>query len=211
MNSESPLLSEKTLVERARRGDPAAFGRILDRHQKRVLRVALSILGNPMDAEEVSQDVFMTVFDKIDHFREDASFSTWLHRITTNAALVKKRRDRSRMALLVGRLLGSSDTEEYIAAGAQGRIVQDDPALEAERRKVIQEAIERLDHKYQSVFLLREIERFSTDETAHILGVETATVKTRLHRARLFLRKELAGYFERQIHLHRGKTGPAKP
>ena len=86
---------EVQLVERARAGDLEAFEELLGRHQQRVMRVVLSILKEPMDAEEVAQDVFLTVFEKIDHFRGDSSFSTWLHRVAVNAALMRRRKSKA--------------------------------------------------------------------------------------------------------------------
>jgi len=191
--------SEKELIKRARSGDAAAFECILDRYQERVMRVILSILKNPMDAEEVTQDVFMAAFTKIDQFREEASFSTWLHRIAVNAALMRKRREKTAVHLPLEEMLPDFDEKGGFAADVADWSKQvDDPMLEAEIRTVIQEAIERLDSKYQTVFLLRDVEGFSTGETASILGLGIPAVKTRLHRARLFLRGELAEYFEKQ-------------
>ena len=199
MKTISHIPSEKELVERARHGDTAAFDCILDRYQERVMRVIVSILRDSMDAEEVAQDVFMVVFDKIDQFREEASFSTWIHRIAVNAALMRKRREKTRVTLPLEEMLPDFDADGQISIDVEDWSAQvDDPALQAEARAVIQAAIEHLDSKYQTVFLLRDAEGFSTGETANILGLSIAAVKTRLHRARLFLREELAGYFERQ-------------
>ena len=90
-----PAPDDVLLVKRVRGGDVEAFEELLGRHQQRVLRVVLSILKEPMDAEEVAQDVFLTVFEKIDHFRGDASFTTWLHRIAVNAALMHRRKSKA--------------------------------------------------------------------------------------------------------------------
>ena len=192
-------VSEKELIRRARSGDTEAFECILERHQKRVTRVVLSILKEPMDAEEVTQDAFLTAFTKIGQFREEASFSTWIHRIAVNAALMRRRREKNHVDLPLEEVLPDVDAQGRIAADVTDWSARvEDPVLEAEARTVIQEAIERLDRKYQTVFLLRDVEGFSTGETARILGLGLAAVKTRLHRARLFLRGELAEYFERQ-------------
>ena len=198
-SSRQNELDERQLVELARRGDAAAFEQVLDRHQERVLRVAYSILRDPMDTEEVTQDVFLTVFEKIDSFRGDSSFSTWIHRITVNAALMRKRRNRSRKDILLEEVMPVFEENGHIAADVADWSEQaSDPALQSEARAVIQAAVDQLDEKYQTVFLLRDVEGFSSEETAGILELSIPAVKSRLHRARLFLRRELADYFERQ-------------
>lgn len=190
---------ERQLVDLARGGDAAAFEQILDRHQERVLRVAYSILRDPMDTEEVTQDVFLTVFEKIDSFRGDSSFSTWIHRITVNAALMRKRRNRSRKDILLEEVMPIFKENGHIAADVADWSEQaSDPALQSEARTVIQAAVDQLDEKYQTVFLLRDVEGLSSEDTAGILELSIPAVKSRLHRARLFLRRELADYFERQ-------------
>lgn len=186
-------------MDLARGGDAAAFEQILDRHQERVLRVAYSILRDPMDTEEVTQDVFLTVFEKIDSFRGDSSFSTWIHRITVNAALMRKRRNRSRKDILLEEVMPIFKENGHIAADVADWSEQaSDPALQSEARTVIQAAVDQLDEKYQTVFLLRDVEGLSSEDTAGILELSIPAVKSRLHRARLFLRRELADYFERQ-------------
>jgi len=200
MHPISRLPSEKELVQQARAGDGDAFECIMDRYQERVMRVVFSVLRDSMDAEEVTQDVFMTIFDKIDQFREEASFSTWIHRIAVNAALMRKRRERSMVDLPLEEILPDGDAESGPSANAEDWSTKvDDPVLRSEASAVIQEAIERLDDKYQTIFVLRDVEGLSTGETASILGLGIPAVKTRLHRARLFLRAELAGYFDRRL------------
>ena len=190
---------ERQLVDLARRGNAAAFEQVLDRHQERVLRVAYSILRNPMDTEEVTQDVFLTVFEKIDSFRGDSSFSTWIHRITVNAALMRKRRNHSRKDILLEEVMPIFAENGHIAADVPDWSEQaSNPALQSEARTVIQAAVDQLDEKYQAVFLLRDVEGLSSEDTAGILELSIPAVKSRLHRARLFLRRELADYFERQ-------------
>jgi RNA polymerase sigma-70 factor (ECF subfamily) len=204
MPPTTPVPSEKELVRRARNGDVNAFERILGQYQERVMRVVMSILKDPMDAEEVTQDVFMTVFDKVDTFRSEASLSTWIHRIAVNAALMRKRRQRPRVDLPLEEVLADAEGEGHLTIETGDWSDQvDDPVLHAEARQVIEQAIEKLDDKYQAVFALREVQGFSTAETAQILGLGVSAIKTRLHRARLFLREALAAYFDRQI--------PARP
>ena len=188
--------AEAELIQAVRKGDAEAFEVLLNRHQERVLRLVLSILKDPMDTEEVVQDVFLRALDKIESFRGDSSFATWIHRIAVNAALMRKRRDRAGTEVPLDEVMPAFDDEGQIA----GQVVDwseqaTDPVLEQEGREVIRAAVDRLDSKYQTVFLLRDVEGFSTEETAHILGLGMPAVKSRLHRARLYLRKELAGYY----------------
>lgn len=191
-------IPETKLVQRTRNGDVEAFEELLNRHQDRVTRVVFSILKDPMDTEEITQDVFLTVFEKIERFRGDASFSTWIHRIAVNAALMHKRRDKSSFDVPLDDVLPAFEDNGHIAVDVADWSPQtNDPALQEETRSVIQAAVDRLNKKYQTVFMLRDIEGFSTEETAQILAMGIPAIKSRLHRARLSLRKELANYFER--------------
>ena len=191
-------LPEELLVKRVRSGDVKAFEALFGRYRQRVIRLVLSILKDSMEAEEVVQDVFLTVFEKIDTFRGEASFSTWIHRIAVNAALLSKRRDKSGAHIPLNEAMPAFDEQGHIAERiANWSERADDPLLQQEALTVIQAAVDRLDEKYQEVFVLRDVEGFSTESTARGLGMGIPAVKTRLHRARLHLRKELAGYFEK--------------
>lgn len=195
--SGDPPGDEPELVARARSGDQAAFELILNRYQARITRLVFSILKDLMDTEEVVQDVFLTVFEKIDQFRGESRFSTWIHRIAVNAALMRKRRDRTGADVSLEELMPEFDDRGHIAVSVADWSEQaGDPVLQQETQAVIQEAVAGLDDKYQTVFLLRDVEGLSTEETAGVLGLGVPAVKSRLHRARLFLRRELARYFE---------------
>ena len=191
---------EVQLVERARAGDLEAFEELLGRHQQRVMRVVLSILKEPMDAEEVAQDVFLTVFEEIDHFRGDSSFSTWLHRVAVNAALMRRRKSKADRSVPLDDVMPSFDERGHLAVDIADWSQQaGDPVLAREAGEVIEAAVEKLDEMYRTVFGLRDVQGFSTEETAEILELSVPAVKSRLHRARLFLRRELAEYFEKRV------------
>jgi len=191
---------EVQLVERARAGDLEAFEELLGRHQQRVMRVVLSILKEPMDAEEVAQDVFLTVFEKIDHFRGDSSFSTWLHRVAVNAALMRRRKSKADRSVPLDDVMPSFDERGHLAVDIADWSQQaGDPVLAREAGEVIEAAVEKLDEMYRTVFALRDVQGFSTEETAELLELSVPAVKSRLHRARLFLRRELAEYFEKRV------------
>ena len=188
------------LVERARGGDLEAFEGLLARHQQRVLRVAFSILKEPMDAEEVAQDVFLTVFEKIELFRGDSSFTTWLHRVAVNAALMRRRKSKTVRSVSFDEVMPAFSEEGHITVDIADWSEQaGDPVLAQEAKTVIETAVEKLEEKYQTVFVLRDMQAFSTEETAQILELSVAAVKSRLHRARLFLRRVLADYFEKRV------------
>ena len=191
---------EVQLVERARAGDLEAFEELLGCHQGRVMRVVLSILKEPMDTEEVAQDVFLTVFEKIDHFRGDSSFSTWLHRVAVNAALMRRRKSKADRSVPLDDVMPSFDERGHLAVDIADWSQQaGDPVVAREAGEVIEAAVEKLDEMYRTVFALRDVQGFSTEETAEILELSVPAVKSRLHRARLFLRRELAEYFEKRV------------
>ncbi|MFT5374539.1 MAG: RNA polymerase sigma-70 factor (ECF subfamily) [Candidatus Latescibacterota bacterium] len=192
-------IEDVELVRRARSGDLDAFEWLLGRHQQRVLRVVLSIVKEPMDAEEVAQEVFLTVFEKIDKFRGDASFTTWLHRVAVNAALMQRRKKKADRSVSLDEVMPAFDDKGMIAANVGDWTERaEDPVLQQEARAVIEAAVDKLEEIYRTVFTLRDIQGFSTEETAGILDLSIAAVKTRLHRARLFLRSELSDYFEKR-------------
>ena len=152
-----------------------------------------------MDAEEVAQEVFLTVFEKIDKFRGDASFTTWRHRVAVNAALMQRRKKKADRSVSLDEVMPAFDDKGMIAANVGDWTERaEDPVLQQEARAVIETAVDKLEEIYRTVFTLRDIQGFSTEETAAILDLSIAAVKTRLHRARLFLRSELADYFEKQ-------------
>ena len=164
------------------------------------MRVVLAILKEPMDAEEVAQDVFLTVFEKIDHFRGDSSFSTWLHRVAVNAALMRRRKSKADRSVPLDDVMPSFDERGHLAVDIADWSQQaGDPVLAREAGEVIEAAVEKLDEMYRTVFALRDVQGFSTEETAEILELSVPAVKSRLHRARLFLRRELAEYFEKRV------------
>ncbi len=185
------------LVERLKRGDEGAFVGLLRRYQGKVYRLAMNMTRNPQDAEEVTQDVFLTVYRKIGDFDGRAAFSTWLYRVASNAALMKLRGRRSEPH--------HSIEEEGPAFGPDGHHARpiadwselpEDQLLSAERRRALEQAIEALPPDYKAVVVLRDIEGLSNQEVAEIVGATVLAVKSRLHRARLALRERLAAHFE---------------
>lgn len=190
--------AEAALVARMRAGDVAAFEEIVRCNKERVLKIAVGILRDLKDAEEVTQDVFMTIHSRIDRFRGEASLSTWIHRIATNAALMRRRRQKPGQTVSLDDMLPAIDTCGRLG-GAEWITQQGDPAVESEMAHLLQDALGRLDEKYRKVFVLRQIEGCTTEETARMLKLRVPAVKTRLHRARMALRRDLGPYFERRV------------
>lgn len=191
--------SDEALVARAVAGDTSAFDLLVTRYQDRVYRLACRLTGRDTDALDVLQDTFLQVFRHLTSFRGEASFSTWLYRIATNAALMHQR-TRARhptesLDNFLPRFDGTSthrQTPEELQAAARVEEKLNRELLAAK----VREAVERLPELYRAAFVLRDLEEMPTDEVAVILGIEPATVRQRVHRARLMLRgflSDLAG------------------
>jgi len=183
--------TDEALVQAARSGDEGAFDALVRRYQEKVYGLALRLSGNPSDAEEILQDAFLKAYQHLAEFRGDASFSTWLFRIATNAALMLRRARRQRATESLEQYLPRFRDDGRLARfdlvyGRAGRV--EETMERGELARQIKEAVERLPDDYRVVVELRDIEELSTDETAEILGVSREIVSTRLHRARLMMR-----------------------
>ena len=188
--------SELTLVERLRDGDATALDALINQYGSRVFRLAYAITRNEADAEEVVQDVVLSVVRKVGAFEGRARLWTWIYRITTNAALIKRRGKRAQMEVHLEDYLPTF-TEDGHRAGDRAMLLTDwsqtpeEALLTEETRAVVRRGIDRLPEPYQVVLLLRDVEDLSNEETAAVLGESVAAVKSRLHRARMALREQL--------------------
>jgi len=193
---ESPD-EDRPLVHRARQGDFDAFESLVGRHEQRIYGLARRIVGRRHDAEEVVQQTFLSVIEHLKDFREEARFSTWLTRIATNhaLALLRKRSRQQTVPLAEDRSNDSFDDLPHPEFIAQWRETPEQIASQRETWQLLHEALEHLDEKYRLVFILRDVEEFSTSETAEALGISIANVKVRLLRARLMLRERLTRHF----------------
>lgn len=185
-------LDDRELVDLVRRKDEGAVLTLVQRHNQPLYRIARAILRNDSDAEDVVQETYARAFTNLAGFRGESAFSTWLTRIAMNEAYGRFRRRRPTVHI-------ESDTEyefelgEIIAFPSLQQ--QPDPEAEAGRaevRKTLQAAVDRLPSEFRLVFVLREVEGRSTDETAKLLDIRPKTVKTRLFRARRLIRTELS-------------------
>jgi len=184
------------LLEALRCNEPMAAERLATRYGERAYRLARRITGNGQDAEEVVQDAFWTVVRKIDTFRGESAFGSWLYRIVTNASYQKLRRRQSRRdELSLGDVLPLFDERGcHTAPVADWSPRADDPSIQVELRTALTAAIDELPAAYRTVLVLRDIEGRSHAEIAETLGLSVCVVKTRAHRARLFLRKQLEAF-----------------
>ncbi len=183
---------ERSLLRRLRERDERAFRELVTLHRDRVHNICYRMLGNRHEAEDVAQEVFIAVFKTIDSFREEAKFSTWLYRVSVNHC-------KNRIKYLARRHDRDRDELDENSAGANGammgtpaRAAQPDRALEGvQMEEVLREAVNSLDEEHRIVVVLRDIEDLSIEEICEITDLPDGTVKSRLHRARLALRKKL--------------------
>ena len=188
-------ISDVALVDSFKAGDISAFEEIVSRYEAKVMNLSLRFTRNQEDAEEVLQDVFTTVYRKIDGFRGQSAFSSWLYRIVVNAAFMKLRKKKQNQAISM---------EDLAPAVKQYCIERDDAAwphshnvaVTQELQEVLQKAIDRLPDQYRAVFVLRDVDGLSNQETGQILDLSIPAVKSRLHRSRIMLRKKLQRYYE---------------
>jgi RNA polymerase sigma-70 factor, ECF subfamily len=184
------------LLDALRRRDPTAAEYLVSRFGERAYRLASGITGNGQDAEEVVQDAFLTVVRKIDSFRGESAFGSWLYRIVANAAYQKLRgRQGRKHDISLDEMLPQFDERGCHAASViDWSAGAADPSTQAEVRMAVTAAIDELPAAYRAVLVLRDVEGRSTVEIAETLGLSLAVVKTRAHRARLFMRDRLGEY-----------------
>lgn len=183
------------LVRAAQRGDRRAFAQLVEKYEARVYNLARKMMRDPQDAEDVLQETFISVFRHLNDFQGDAAFSTWLYRIATNAALMKLRA-RKPPSLSLDEPVESNSDEMLPREIVDWNITPEEAVLNSEIRAQMDAAVAALPEPLRAVFVLRDIEGLSVQETAEVLGISVPNVKTRLHRARLMLREELSAYFK---------------
>ncbi|MEZ0171614.1 RNA polymerase sigma factor [Microvirga sp. TS319] len=185
-------LDDSGLVRHALAGEGQAFRAIMQRHNRRLYRVARGILGNDTEAEDAVQEAYLQAFSHLRDFRGDARLSTWLTRIVINEALGRVRRRRDLVDLSLLDRMEDGQARVLMFSGPSNSTDPEDDAGRAQLRRMLERAVDGLPPDFRSVFMMREIEEMSIEETASQLGINPATVKTRLHRARLLLRRALA-------------------
>ena len=184
-------LGERELVQLAQAGVSSAFRAIIQRNNRRLFRVARSILKDDSEAEDVVQEVYARALEHISEFRGDSTLATWLTRIAINEAQGRLRRQRPAvdLAMIDSEEKGMSEVISFPLASPDA-----DPervAAQREVRRLMEQAIDELPDAFRVVFVMRVVEEMSIEETASFLGLREETVKTRLHRARNLLRQAL--------------------
>ena len=177
-------LTDEEIVERVRAGDRALFELILRRHNERIYRTVRSILRDEAEVEDAMQAAYLHAYTHLRDFQRRSKLATWLTRIAIHEALGRRRRG-----------LRTVTTEEEPDVAAQTRSPEQD-ATDVEHRRLLRRAIDALPDHFRTVFVLRQVQELSIEETAACLDIEPATVKTRLHRARALLRRKLLAEIE---------------
>jgi RNA polymerase sigma-70 factor (ECF subfamily) len=200
------------LVRLAKQGDSRAFDELVTRYQNKIYRLARRMTPTEEDAEDVLQEAFVKAYKSLKGFKGESRFSTWLYRITVNLALMKLRK----------RKLDTVPLDQPIETrdGVVQRDIEDsgmDPLeklIAAESREILDEAVADLPAGHRAVFVLRDVEKLSTEDTARVLGITVPAVKSRLHRTRLMLKERLiraAAAKGLSIPLDEGTRGPVSP
>jgi len=193
------LADEADLIAKARRGDHEAFAILTNQYYQSLFRLALKITGNREDAEDVTQDALLKSYCNLEQFRANSRFYTWLVRITVNQALMQLRKKRSERELAWADVFNNDDGES--ARLQEPQDTQPSPEARSEGmeiRGILIRALMALGPRLRTVFTLRSVDDLSTRETAEMLGLSVAAVKSRVLRARTKLRRDLTGVLERE-------------
>ncbi|HMO02927.1 MAG TPA: RNA polymerase sigma factor [Oligoflexia bacterium] len=184
---------DNALVQNILNGDQASFNALMERYVNKVKNLAFKITRNEDDTDEVVQDVFVTIYRKADRFAGRSAFSSWLYRVAANSSFMLLRKKRRQ---------GSGCTDEFNPNIIERSELAESFAREIERysvryelREELERAIAELPEEYRTVFLLRDVDGLSNDQTAKVLDVTLPAVKSRLHRARLLLREKLEKFY----------------
>lgn len=186
-------ITDKELIEAFKKGDEKAYEELVSRYTDRAYSLASRMTRNSEDAEEVLQDVFVTVFRKIHSFEGKSSFSSWLYRITVNASLMKIRKRKQDQSTPMDDLFPGEGNNPALRSKEEDDV--DNITLRKEVLEELQFAISKLPDEYRPVFILRDIDGLTSREVGKILNLTVPAVKSRLHRSRLMLRKKLAAFY----------------
>lgn len=186
------------LLKTLQTGDPLAFAQFVEENQSQVYNLALRMLNDPQEAEDVLQETFLNAYKALPGFEGRSSLSTWLYRIASNASLMRLRKKQPATVSVDEPLIldaGDSVPRQLV----DWSNLPEDELLSTESRQVMDEAVSELPEALRIVFILRDLEGLSTAETGEVLGLSKGAVKTRLHRARLWLRERMSTYFAERM------------
>ena len=190
-------VSDEILVKKSREGDYSSFEELVKRHEKKIYNLCYRLTGSREDANDALQETFLQAFRKLSSFKGKSKFSTWLYRIAVNVCLMRKRKEKKMKTVSLDVPILTRKADEI------KRELPDDwsknplATLENEEiRGILSNAIDSLPEEYRTVLVLRGVNGFSNEEVAKMLEISLPAVKSRLHRARLFLRDTLSQYFK---------------
>ncbi len=188
---------ESELVAQARAGEARSFAELVRRYENKIFRLAQHVTQNREDAEDVLQETFMKAYEHLDQFQGNSKFYTWIVRIAVNQALMKLRRRKTDKSVSLDETIdtGEDTVVREIAAWEENPEAR---YAREELSEILEAAVASLEPPYRSVFVLRDIDELSTEETAEVLGLSVPAVKSRLLRARLQLREKLTRHFKRK-------------
>ena len=186
-------------LERLKAGDREAFARLVDETSGHIYRVAYQILGDEQDAEDVLQETYIKAFHSLPNFEGRSSLTTWLYRIAVNEALMMVRKRKPQTVSVEENNTFDAEAESESMQIVDFCCLPEGELLSSESRRFLDQAIQNLPDTLRVVFVMRDIEGLSIEETAEALGLSESNVKTRLLRARLRLRQELSVYFGGKI------------
>ncbi|MCM8814482.1 MAG: sigma-70 family RNA polymerase sigma factor [Candidatus Omnitrophica bacterium] len=192
------LLKENELIERAKNRDHAAFEELVKRNQAKIYNLGLKLLGNKEDAADLLQETFINAYYALPKFEGKSAFSTWLYRIATNNAFMKMRKKKIPLVRFETQTSDSGKLEFYHNAPDWSN----DPGAHLrnqELKLLIEKSVDALPGKYKTIFVLHDIEGFSTEEISKMLNLSVPAVKSRVHRSRMFLRDKLSSYFQTDL------------
>src|SRR6516164_1476158 len=192
-----PVSEELALVQAAKKGDDSAFEELVRRYDRNVFRIAQHITQNREDAEDVVQEAFLKAYNNLKGFQEQSKFYTWLVRIAVNEALMKLRRRRPERTVSLDEDI-KTEEDSVPREVADWSPNPEQQYSQAELREILTKTIQGLPPGFRMVFVLRDVEGLSTEETAEALDLSIPAVKSRLLRARLQLRERLSRYFEKR-------------
>jgi RNA polymerase sigma-70 factor (ECF subfamily) len=196
-STSQPAFNETPFLDKARSGDIAAFSKLVEKYEGKIFRLARHITNSQEDAEDVLQETFLKAYEHLGEFQGNSKFYTWIVRIAVNESLMKLRKRKSDRSVSLDEQI---DTGEDVIA-REIAVWEDNPEdqySQQELRDILDEAIASLPPIFRSVFVLRDIEELSSEETAQMLNLTVPAVKSRLLRARLKLREKLTRYFKRK-------------
>jgi len=188
-------ISDDELVKLSRNGDKNAFGELVKRHEGKVYTLGFRFMKNREDAADVMQDTFLQAYRKLGSFEGKSAFSTWLYRIAVNICLMRKRKKKLEYVSFDSAIESESGGDDIKREPVDW---SDEPLELADKKQVrekIEKALSKMPGEYREVVVLRDMDGFSNNAVADMLKISLPAVKSRLHRGRMYLRKELSDYF----------------